>query len=98
MKDKLENNMNSTGGNSIHSSNEHNLYQTQSHTQPAGILELFRNFYKSANKKMRNFNGTTSTSQRFVTSLVDSSPAWSTGERICLRAERPGFESRCRHG
>ncbi|KAF2361046.1 RNA recognition motif domain [Trinorchestia longiramus] len=39
-----------------------------------------------------------------ITSLVDyhqlgrPSPAGSTGERICLRAERPGFESRCRHG
>ncbi|KAF2348713.1 Methylthiotransferase N-terminal [Trinorchestia longiramus] len=26
------------------------------------------------------------------------SPAWSTGERIRLRAGRPGFESRCHHG
>ncbi|KAF2354105.1 hypothetical protein FHG87_015141 [Trinorchestia longiramus] len=43
LKDKLENNINSTEEQTIRASSEHNPHQTQSQTQPAGILEPFRN-------------------------------------------------------
>ncbi|KAF2352766.1 hypothetical protein FHG87_016476, partial [Trinorchestia longiramus] len=65
-KDELENNINSTEEQTIQTSNERNPHQTQSYTQPAGILKPFCNVNKSNNKKLRNFTGTNHTTNKKI--------------------------------
>ncbi|KAF2366340.1 hypothetical protein FHG87_002902 [Trinorchestia longiramus] len=58
LKHEMENNINSTKEQTTQISNEHNPQQTQSHTQPTGILEPIRKSNKITNINLQNFNGT----------------------------------------
>ncbi|KAF2367451.1 hypothetical protein FHG87_001806 [Trinorchestia longiramus] len=53
----MENNINSTKKHTTQISNEHNPQQTQSQTQPAGILEPIRELNKIININLRIFDG-----------------------------------------
>ncbi|KAF2360597.1 hypothetical protein FHG87_008648 [Trinorchestia longiramus] len=64
LKDEMENNINCTKEQTTQISKEHNPQRTQSHTQPAGILEPIRKLNKITNINLQNFDGNKRTTNK----------------------------------